>query len=219
DHIAAVTQAICEHRAAALITGPMFVGIDTHALSVPALATALEVLAANGVDARIAPDGEATPTPAVSHAILTHNRSGLGGTADGVVVTPSHNPPADGGFKYNPPNGGPADTTITSAVQQRANALLEAGLAGVERLPYAKARAAATVYDFVGSYVDDLPSVVDLAAIRSAGVRIGVDPLGGSSLVYWQAIAERHRLDLDVVNPVLDPTFGFMTCDWDGQIR
>jgi phosphoglucomutase len=219
DHIYAITQAICEYRASAGITGPVFVGIDTHALSAPALASALEVLAAQGADVRIAPDGEATPTPAVSHAVLTHNRAGGHGTADGIVITPSHNPPSDGGFKYNPPHGGPADTAVTKVIQDRANTLLAAGAQRIARVPYARARAAATVYDYVGSYVDDLPSVVDLDAIRVAGVRIGVDPLGGSSVAYWQAIAERHRLDLDVVNTTIDPTFAFMTCDWDGKIR
>ncbi|MBL7618321.1 phosphoglucomutase (alpha-D-glucose-1,6-bisphosphate-dependent) [Frankia sp. AgB1.8] len=219
DHILATTQAICEYRSAAGFDGPLFVGIDTHALSAPALASALEVLAAHGVDVRIAPDGEATPTPVISHAILTHNRSGRSGVADGIVVTPSHNPPADGGFKYNPPHGGPADTEVTGAIQNRANELLRAGLAGMSRLPYEKARAAATVHDYVTAYVDDLVSVVDLGAIRGSGVRIGVDPLGGASLRYWQAIAERYELDLTVVNDTVDPTFGFMTRDWDGKIR
>jgi phosphoglucomutase len=219
DHILATTQAICEYRSAAGFDGPLFVGIDTHALSAPALASALEVLAAHGVDVRIAPDGEATPTPVISHAILTHNRSGRSGVADGIVVTPSHNPPADGGFKYNPPHGGPADTEVTGAIQNRANELLRAGLAGMSRLPYEKARAAATVHDYVTAYVDDLVEVVDLGAIRGSGVRIGVDPLGGASLRYWQAIAERYELDLTVVNDTVDPTFGFMTRDWDGKIR
>ena len=219
DHILATTQAICEHRAAAGINGPLFIGIDTHALSVPALASALEVLAAHGVDIRIAPDGEATPTPVISHAILTHNRSGRPGVADGIVVTPSHNPPTDGGFKYNPPHGGPADTEVTTAIQNRANELLGAGLAGMSRLPYEKARGAATVHDYLTAYVDDLVSVVNLDAIRGSGVRIGVDPLGGASLAYWLAIAERYELDLTVVNQTIDPTFGFMTRDWDGKIR
>ncbi|MBX6391312.1 MAG: alpha-D-glucose phosphate-specific phosphoglucomutase [Frankia sp.] len=219
DHILATTQAICEYRASAGIDGPLFIGADTHALSAPALATALEVLAANDVDVRIAPDGQATPTPAISHAILAHNRSGRSGVADGIVVTPSHNPPSDGGFKYNPPNGGPADTSVTNAIQDRANALLADGLRGVSRLPYEKARAAATVHDFVTAYVDDLINIIDLDAVRGAGVRVGVDPLGGSSLLYWQAIAERYQLDLTVVNDTIDPTFGFMTRDWDGRIR
>ncbi|OHV37262.1 phosphoglucomutase, alpha-D-glucose phosphate-specific [Parafrankia soli] len=223
DHILATTQAICEHRAAAGVSGPLFIGVDTHALSAPALASALEVLVANGVDVRVAPAGEATPTPVISHAILAHNghggAGGPGGLADGIVVTPSHNPPADGGFKYNPSHGGPADTAATSAIQNRANALLEAGLTGVARVPHTQALAAATVYDFVSAYVADLPNVVDLDAIRSAGVRIGVDPLGGASVLYWQEIAERHKLDIEVVNTAVDPTFGFMTLDWDGRIR
>jgi phosphoglucomutase len=230
DHIAAITQAICEYRAGQGIRGPLFVGIDTHALSAPALATALEVLAAYGVDARIAPGGQATPTPVVSHAILRHNRDRAGagnrgraaGRADGIVVTPSHNPPADGGFKYNPPHGGPADTAVTAWIQDRANALLAAGpraVRAIPRLPYARARAAATVHDFLGAYVDDLPAVVDLDAARAAGPRIGVDPLGGSSLDYWAAIAERHKLDIEIVNSQVDPRFGFMTRDWDGKIR
>jgi len=219
DHILATTQAICEYRSAAGFDGPLFIGVDTHALSAPALASALEVLAAHDVDIRLAPDGEATPTPVISHAILTHNRSGRPGIADGIVVTPSHNPPTDGGFKYNPPHGGPADTEVTGAIQNRANELLRAGLAGMSRLPYEKARAAATVHDFVTAYVDDLVDVVDLDAVRGAGVRIGVDPLGGASLRYWQTIAERYELDLTVVNDTIDPTFGFMTRDWDGKIR
>ncbi|EIV93407.1 phosphoglucomutase (alpha-D-glucose-1,6-bisphosphate-dependent) [Frankia sp. QA3] len=228
DHILATTQAICDYRAAAGVDGPLFLGIDTHALSAPALASALEVLVANGVPVRIAPDGEATPTPVISHAILGHNRdrgatpaaaAAARGLADGIVVTPSHNPPADGGFKYNPAHGGPADTAATKVIQDRANALLEAGLTGVARVPYAQARAAAVVHDYVGAYVADLGDVVDLDAIRAAGVRIGVDPLGGASLVYWQALAERYKLDLDVVNTTVDPTFSFMTTDWDGKIR
>ncbi|WP_462204006.1 phosphoglucomutase (alpha-D-glucose-1,6-bisphosphate-dependent) [Frankia sp. CcWB3] len=236
DHILATTQAICDYRKEAGVDGPLFVGIDTHALSAPALASALEVLAANGVAVRIAPDGEATPTPVISHAILRHNRertssnrTGRTGTtgatgparglADGIVVTPSHNPPADGGFKYNPTHGGPADTGVTKVIQDRANALLDGGLAGVARVPYPQARAAAVVHDYVGAYVADLGDVIDLDAIRGAGVRIGVDPLGGASLVYWQAVAERYKLDLDVVNTTIDPTFAFMTTDWDGRIR
>jgi len=229
DHILATAQAICDYRASAGIDGPLFIGVDTHALSAPALASALEVLAANGVAVRIAPHGEATPTPVISHAILAHNRGRTGspaagpaagrGLADGIVVTPSHNPPADGGFKYNPTHGGPADTAVTRVIQDRANALLTARLSGVARVPLAQARAAATVHDYLGAYVDDLSDVVDLEVIRGAGVRIGVDPLGGASLVYWQALAERYKLDLDVVNTTVDPTFGFMTTDWDGKIR
>jgi phosphoglucomutase len=218
DHIAATTQAICEHRAAAGITGPLFLGRDTHALSEPAMTTALEVLAANGVTVRW---GERwTPTPAVSHAILCFNRDEAA-RADGIVVTPSHNPPRDGGFKYNPPDGGPAGSEITAAIQARANTLLREGLSGVRRMTIAAARASGLLerHDFLGEYVDDLPSVIDLDAIRSAGVRIGADPLGGASVEYWAAIAERHRLDLTVVNREVDPTWRFMTLDWDGRIR
>ncbi|MEV0200603.1 phosphoglucomutase (alpha-D-glucose-1,6-bisphosphate-dependent) [Nonomuraea sp. NPDC050691] len=219
DHIVATTQAICEYRAAQGTDGPLFLGADTHALSEPARVSALEVLVANGVDVLVDSRDGYTPTPAVSHAILTHNRGRSTGLADGIVVTPSHNPPADGGFKYNPPNGGPADTGATSWIQDRANELLAAGLAGVKRVPYARARREAGRHDFLGAYVDDLPSVVDLDAIRAAGVRIGADPLGGASVAYWGEIAERHRLDLTVVNPLVDPTWRFMTLDWDGKIR
>ncbi|GAA2314541.1 phosphoglucomutase (alpha-D-glucose-1,6-bisphosphate-dependent) [Nonomuraea roseoviolacea subsp. roseoviolacea] len=219
DHILATTQAICEYRAAQGTDGPLFLGADTHALSEPARVSALEVLVANGVDVLVDSRDGYTPTPAVSHAILTHNRGRSTGLADGVVVTPSHNPPADGGFKYNPPNGGPADTGATSWIQDRANELLAAGLAGVKRVPYTRARREAGRHDFLGAYVDDLPSVVDLDAIRAAGVRIGADPLGGASVAYWGEIAERHRLDLTVVNPLVDPTWRFMTLDWDGKIR
>ncbi len=220
-HILATTQAICDYRRAARIDGPLFLGFDSHALSEPALVTALEVLAANEVHVLLDSSGGYTPTPALSHAILRHNAGRESGLADGIVITPSHNPPEDGGFKYNPPNGGPADTDITSGVQDRANELLAAGLAEVRRMPFERARRAATTgtYDFLGSYVDDLPALVDLDAVRSAGVRIGVDPLGGASLAYWQAIAERHRLDLTVVNDRIDPAFSFMTLDWDGKIR
>ena len=221
DHIAATSQAICEHRAAKDIAGPLFLARDTHALSEPAWVTALEVFAANNVTVLIDSGDGYTPTPALSHAILTHNRSGRSGVADGVVVTPSHNPPEDGGFKYNPPHGGPADTDVTGWVQDRANALLSGGGKEVRRMTIARARRADTTkrYDFLGAYVDDLPSVVDLEAVRTAGVRIGTDPLGGSSVDYWAAIAERHRLDLTVVNPLVDATFRFMTLDWDGRIR
>ncbi|HLZ36748.1 MAG TPA: phosphoglucomutase (alpha-D-glucose-1,6-bisphosphate-dependent) [Mycobacteriales bacterium] len=221
DHIAATSQAICDYRAAQGTTGPLFLGRDTHALSEPAWATALEVFAANGVPVLIDAAGGYTPTPAVSHAILRHNRAAPAAVADGVVVTPSHNPPPDGGFKYNPPNGGPADTEATRWIEDRANALLADGLKEVRRVPLARARAADTTatYDFLGAYVADLPTVVDVDAIRAAGVRIGADPLGGSSVDYWGAIAERHRLDLTVVNPLVDPTFRFMTLDWDGKIR
>jgi phosphoglucomutase len=222
-HIVAITQAICEHRAAAGISGPMFVGIDTHALSRPALDTALEVLAANGVDTRIAPNDLPTPTPVVSHAILAHNRTRNGGVADGIVITPSHNPPSDGGFKYDPPSGGPADSVTTRAIQDRANELLTAGVSSgmtnVHRRTSAQARVAASTFDFLTPYVADLRNVVDLDAINSAGVLIGVDPLGGASAPYWPAIADHYGLHLTVTNPRLDPTFGFMTVDGDGKIR
>jgi phosphoglucomutase len=221
-HIAATTQAICDYRAANDIGGPLFLGRDTHALSEPAWSTALEVLAANDVTVLVDAAGRFTPTPAVSHAILTHN-SGSGARADGIVVTPSHNPPADGGFKYNPPDGGPAGSDITGWIQDRANAILRERGGGneIRRIPLARARDADTTapYDFLGSYVEDLPSVVDLDAIRASGVRIGADPLGGASVDYWGAIAERHRLDLTVVNPLVDPTWRFMTLDWDGKVR
>jgi phosphoglucomutase len=217
DHIAATSQAICEYRTRQGTDGPLFIGRDTHALSEPAWVTAIEVFQANGVHVLADADDAFTPTPAVSYAILTHNRGRDRGLADGVVVTPSHNPPADGGFKYNPPNGGPADTEATSWIAERANELLRAGLAGVRRAPLDRAGLAR--HDFLGAYVSDLPSVVDLDAIRSAGVRIGADPMGGASVAYWGAIAERHRLDLTVVNPAVDPQFAFMTLDRDGQIR
>ncbi|MYU06966.1 alpha-D-glucose phosphate-specific phosphoglucomutase [Streptomyces sp. SID8366] len=221
DHIAATSQAICEYRAAQGTDGPLFLGADTHALSEPAKVTALEVFAANGVTVLIDSADGYTPTPAVSHAILTHNRGRATGLADGVVVTPSHNPPADGGFKYNPPSGGPAASAATSWIQDRANEIITGGLKDVRRLPYARALAADTTvrHDFLGTYVDDLPAVLDLDAIRAAGVRIGADPLGGASVAYWGRIAERHRIDLTVVNPETDPTWRFMTLDWDGQIR
>ncbi|MFF9177298.1 phosphoglucomutase (alpha-D-glucose-1,6-bisphosphate-dependent) [Streptomyces sp. NPDC014793] len=221
DHIAATSQAICEYRAAQGVDGPLFLGADTHALSEPARVTALEVFAANDVTVLIDSADGYTPTPAVSHAILTHNRGRDAGLADGVVVTPSHNPPADGGFKYNPPSGGPAASDATTWIQDRANQIITGGLKEVRRLPYARALAAGTTrrYDFLGTYVGDLPSVLDLDAIRAAGVRIGADPLGGASVAYWGRIAEQHRLDLTVVNPHTDPTWRFMTLDWDGKIR
>ncbi|MFD7736124.1 phosphoglucomutase (alpha-D-glucose-1,6-bisphosphate-dependent) [Kitasatospora phosalacinea] len=221
DHIAATAQAICDYRAEQGTTGPLFLGIDTHALSEPARATTLEVLAANGVTVLLDTADGYTPTPAVSHAVLTHNRTRPAALADGIVVTPSHNPPADGGFKYNPPHGGPADSTATGWIERRANALLAAGLEGVRRVPYARALAADTTgrYDFLGRYVDDLPAVLNLDAVRDAGLRIGADPLGGASVAYWGRIAETHRLDLTVVNPLTDPTWRFMTLDWDGKIR
>ncbi|GAA3491089.1 MULTISPECIES: phosphoglucomutase (alpha-D-glucose-1,6-bisphosphate-dependent) [Streptomyces] len=221
DHIAATSQAICEYRAQQGIDGPLFLGADTHALSEPAKVTAVEVFAANGVRVLIdAADGY-TPTPAVSHAVLTYNKGRTNGLADGVVVTPSHNPPADGGFKYNPPNGGPAGSDATGWIQDRANELIAHGLKGVLRVPYTRALAADTTgrYDFLGTYVADLPSVLDLDAVRTAGVRIGADPLGGAAVAYWGRIAEQHRIDLTVVNPLTDPTWRFMTLDWDGKIR
>ncbi|MGQ4333277.1 phosphoglucomutase (alpha-D-glucose-1,6-bisphosphate-dependent) [Streptomyces hayashii] len=221
DHIAATSQAICEYRAAQGTDGPLFLGADSHALSEPARVTALEVFAANGVSVLIDDADGYTPTPAVSHAILTHNRGRTTGLADGVVVTPSHNPPADGGFKYNPPSGGPAGSDATSWIQDRANDVIAAGLKEVRRIPYTRALAASTTgrHDFLGAYVADLPNVVDLDAIRAAGVRIGADPLGGASVAYWGRIAEQHRIDLTVVNPLTDPTWRFMTLDWDGKIR
>ncbi|MGA4992941.1 phosphoglucomutase (alpha-D-glucose-1,6-bisphosphate-dependent) [Nonomuraea bangladeshensis] len=218
-HILATSQAICEYRREQGTDGPLFLGIDTHALSEPARVSALEVFAANDVDVLIDTRDGYTPTPAVSHAILRHNQGRASGLADGVVVTPSHNPPADGGFKYNPPNGGPAGTDATGWIQDRANRLLADGLKEVRRVPYTRALERAGRYDFLGTYVDDLPSVLDLDAIRAAGVRIGADPLGGASVAYWGEIAERHRLDLTVVNPLVDPTWRFMTLDWDGKIR
>ncbi|MFK0044134.1 phosphoglucomutase (alpha-D-glucose-1,6-bisphosphate-dependent) [Streptomyces sp. NPDC090741] len=221
DHIAATSQAICEYRAQQGIDGPLFLGADTHALSEPARVTALEVFAACGVTVLVdAADGY-TPTPAVSHAILTHNRGRTSGLADGVVVTPSHNPPADGGFKYNPPHGGPAGSDATGWIQERANEIITGGMKEVRRIPFARASAASTTstYDYLGTYVRDLPSVLDLDAVRAAGVRIGADPLGGASVAYWGRIAEEHRLDLTVVNPYTDPTWRFMTLDWDGKIR
>ena len=221
DHIVAATQAICEYRAASGIDGPLYLGVDTHALSEPAQVSALEVLAANDVRVLLDARGGYTPTPAVSRAILAHNASGHGPRADGIVVTPSHNPPSDGGFKYNPPDGGPAGTDITVQIQDRANALLAGGLTGVRRIPYARAIAADATgrFDFVDAYVSALGQVVDLAAIRAAGVRIGADPLGGASVGYWGVIGERYGLDLTVVNPGVDATFRFMTLDWDGKIR
>ena len=220
-HILATTQAICEYRAAQGYDGPLLLGRDTHALSEPAWVSALEVLAANDVTVLVDSADRYTPTPAVSHAILRANggRTTGRGLADGIVVTPSHNPPGDGGFKYNPPHGGPADTDATGWIAGRANELLRADLTGVQRIPLPRARAAAAPYDFMMSYVDDLPNVLDLDAVRAAGLRIGADPLGGASVDYWAAIAERHSLDLTVVNPLVDPTWRFMTLDWDGKIR
>jgi len=221
DHILATSQAICEHRRARGVTGPLYVGKDTHALSEPALRTAVEVFAANGVDIMLQRDGGFTPTPVISHAILTYNRERKSGLADGVVITPSHNPPEDGGFKYNPPEGGPAETEITNLVQNRANEILQQGLQAVKRVPWERGQRAETTheYDYVAPYVEDLGSVVDMAAIASAGLALGVDPMGGASVAFWDPIAERYGLDLEVVNRRVDPTFSFMTVDHDGAIR
>ncbi|HEX3195171.1 MAG TPA: phosphoglucomutase (alpha-D-glucose-1,6-bisphosphate-dependent) [Streptosporangiaceae bacterium] len=219
DHILATTQAICEYRASQGIDGPLYLGADTHALSEPAQVSALEVLAANDVRVMVDARGGYTPTPAVSRAILAHNAAERGPRADGIVVTPSHNPPPDGGFKYNPPDGGPAGTDITRQIQDRANELLADGLKGVRRVSGARAASAAGKFDFLDSYVAALAQVVDLAAIRAAGVRIGADPLGGASVAYWGEIGDRYGLDLTVVNPAVDATFRFMTLDWDGKIR
>lgn len=220
-HILAISQAICLYRKQNMIDGPLFVGVDTHALSEPALNTALEVLAANGVNVMIAEDGEYTPTPAVSHAILTYNRGRKTGLADGIVITPSHNPPQDGGFKYNPPNGGPADKSITTWIEVRANEFLEAKLNGVKRVSLGQALNAPTTHrhDYISAYVADLANVLDLDVIRGASISLGVDPLGGAGVHYWEPIAERYGLNLTVVSKEIDPTFGFMTVDWDGQIR
>ena len=220
-HVLAISQAICEYRTAQGVDGPLFIGCDTHALSRPAFESALEVLAANGVQARISTGGEFTPTPAVSHAILVHNRGRTAGLADGIVITPSHNPPRDGGFKYNPSNGGPAEAVATGWIQDRANALIAGGLREVRRLPLAEARKADGVreHDYLNSYVADLANVVDFDVIRGAGLRLGVDPLGGAGVHYWAPIAERYGFDLTVVSAVVDPTFSFMSLDWDGRIR
>ncbi len=220
-HILAVTQAICEYRKSAGTTGPLFLALDTHALSMPAFRTALEVLSGNGVHTMIDRDGGCTPTPAVSRAILAHNGGRKEGLADGIVVTPSHNPPEDGGFKYNPPHGGPADGDVTRRIEERANRILAAGGDGVKRTPYERARSAATTsgYDYTGAYVEGLRGVLDMDAIRGAGIRIGVDPLGGSAAAYWGPVAQRYGLNLAVVNEAVDPTFRFMTRDWDGRIR
>jgi len=221
SHILAITQAICLHRKRQGTDGPLFLGIDTHALSIPACATALEVLAANGVEVMIAAGEEYTPTPVISHAILTYNRGRKTGLADGIVVTPSHNPPQDGGFKYNPSNGGPADTIATGWIERRANELLESRLDGVKRIPLARALNASTTHrrDYLSAYIADLGDVVEMEVIRSAKLSIGVDPLGGAGVHYWGRIAERYGLSLAVVNETVDPTFRFMTADWDGQIR
>jgi phosphoglucomutase len=220
-HILAITQAICLYRKRRHIDGPLFLGMDTHALSVPALVSALEVLAANGVEVMLAKDDEYTPTPAISHAILTYNRGRKTGLADGIVVTPSHNPPHDGGFKYNPPSGGPAEAGITGWIEGRANELLEADLAGVERIPYERALHASTTHrhDYLDAYVGDLASVVDMEAIRGSTLAFSVDPLGGAGVHYWEPIASRYGLKLTVIDDTVDPTFRFMTADWDGQVR
>jgi phosphoglucomutase len=220
-HALAISEAVCRYRDAQGIDGPLFLGRDTHALSEPASRTALEVLAAHGVDVMVAADDGFTPTPAISHAILTHNRGRDSEVADGIVMTPSHNPPEDGGFKYNPPHGGPAGTDVTSWIEREANEQLDTGLAGVGRMPFEQAVGAPTVHrhDYVSAYVGDLPAVVDLDAIRDSGLRLGVDPLGGASVAYWAAVAERHGLDLTVVNDAVDPTFRFVPVDHDGKIR
>ncbi|MHB1590667.1 MAG: phosphoglucomutase (alpha-D-glucose-1,6-bisphosphate-dependent) [Sulfuricella sp.] len=220
-HVLAISQAICQYRKQQGIDGPLFLGIDTHALSEPAYASALEVLAANGVEVMLADKDEYTPTPVISHAILAYNRGRDAGLADGIVITPSHNPPDNGGFKYNPPNGGPADKDVTGWIEARANAFLESGLQGVKRISFEQARRAATTHrhDFLNAYVSDLGSVLDMDAIRGANIRMGVDPLGGAGVHYWGPIAERYGLNLTVVNEAVDPTFRFMTVDWDGQIR
>ena len=220
-HILAISQAICDYRGSRGITGPLFAGIDTHALAEPALASALEVFAANGVDVMVDEHDGYTPTPVISRAILTYNKGRENGFADGVVITPSHNPPEDGGFKYNPPNGGPADTDITADIERAANGFLEDGLRGVKRIPYDRARKSSCVHrtDYIGPYVADLANVVDMEAIRTEGVKIGIDPLGGAGGRYWQPIIERYRLAATIVNDAVDPTFRFMTVDWDGKIR
>ncbi|MDQ8020920.1 MAG: phosphoglucomutase (alpha-D-glucose-1,6-bisphosphate-dependent) [Moraxellaceae bacterium] len=220
-HILAITQAVCEYRAAQGISGPLFIGMDTHALSAPAQQSALEVLAANGVTTRMQSDGGYSPTPVISHAILTYNASKPTGLADGLIITPSHNPPQDGGIKYNPPHGGPADTDATGWIENRANDLLAAGNVGVKRVSYAEALASphVTQHDFAAGYIADLDKVIDMEAIRKAGVKIGVDPLGGAAVAYWARIAEHYGLDIDVVNPKVDSAFGFMTLDHDGKIR
>ena len=220
-HILAISQAVCDHRRASGIDGPLFVGIDTHALAEPALASAIEVFAANNVEVMIDANDGYTPTPVISHAILTTNKDGGKGRADGIVITPSHNPPEDGGFKYNPPNGGPADTDITSAIERAANRLLEEGLRDVKRIPYERACKSSSVhrYDYIGPYVADLANVVDMDAIRAAGVTIGIDPLGGAAVGYLKPIIERYRLAATIVSDAVDPTFRFMTVDWDGKIR
>jgi phosphoglucomutase len=220
-HILAISQAICHHRRRSGITGPLFIGIDTHALSEPALASALEVFAANEIDVMIDERSGYTPTPVISHAVLTYNANHASGLADGIVITPSHNPPQDGGFKYNPPNGGPADTDVTGWIERTANTFLEENLAGVRRIPYDRALKSPKVHrhDYIGGYVADLANVVDMEAIRSSGIKIGIDPLGGAAVHFWQPIIERYGIAATIVNDAIDPTFRFMTVDWDGKIR
>src|SRR5580700_659552 len=218
-HVLAISQAICGYRKKQGIDGPLFIGIDTHALSAPALQSALEVLAANGIETMISKGGEYTPTPAISHAILVYNRGRTAHLADGIVVTPSHNPPDSGGFKYNPPDGGPADTAITSWIQTRANALLETALDGVRRVANGASADTTHTHDYLNEYVADLGAVIEFSAIREAGVRMGVDPLGGAGVHYWRPIAERHGIDLTVISDRVDPQFAFMSLDWDGKIR
>jgi phosphoglucomutase len=220
-HIVAITQAVCEYRAAQRTTGPLYLGKDTHALSEPAFVTALEVLAANGVETMIDQDKGYTPTPVISHAILAYNRGRTSGLADGIVITPSHNPPEDGGIKYNPPSGGPADTQITKWIEDRANALLAVNLQGVTRLPIEQARQASTTHrhDYIGAYVGDLKNVIDMGVLKAATLKFGIDPLGGSGVAYWRPIVERYGLQIENVNPTIDPTFRFMPLDWDGKIR
>lgn len=220
-HILAITQAICLYRRKQKISGPLFIGMDTHALSLPAFVTAMEVLAANGVEAMIGGKEEYTPTPVISHAIITYNQQRKNGLADGIVITPSHNPPQDGGFKYNPPNGGAADSSITKWIEAKANELLKNNLQGVKRITYEKALKASTTHkhDYLNNYISDLTNVVDMELIRSSAIRLGVDPLGGAGVHYWEPIGEKYKLDLTVVNKVVDPAFRFMTVDWDGQIR
>ncbi|MBK5282943.1 MAG: alpha-D-glucose phosphate-specific phosphoglucomutase [Nitrospiraceae bacterium] len=220
-HIVAVAQAIYEYRKMESVTGPLYLGMDTHALTEPAFASVLEVLAAHGVEVMVDQDGGYTPTPVISHAILTYNRGRSTGLADGIVITPSHNPPEDGGIKYNPPHGGPADAVITKWIEDRANALMKSDLHGVARIPYARARRAATTkpHDYLGTYIGDLSQVIDMDVIQSAGLKLGVDPLGGSGVAYWRPVAERYGLTIEIVNPVVDPTFRFMPLDWDGKIR
>ena len=220
-HIVAVAQAIYEYRKMENITGPLYLGMDTHALSEPAFASVLEVLAANGIEVMVDQDGGYTPTPVISHAILTYNRGRTSGLADGIVITPSHNPPEDGGIKYNPPHGGPADTVVTKWIEDRANALMKVDLHGVARLPYARARRTATTkpHDYLGTYIGDLAQIIDMDAIQSVRLNLGIDPLGGSGVAYWQPLAERYGLNIEIVNPAVDPTFRFMPLDWDGKIR